>query len=117
MAATRWPTPKFQESLKNCFVKVGICCPHAYDDHQVPLFHAYQLGSRLGKITKPLSKEVKAAEKAAKKKAALPAAGEMVSEAEEEGLLVEEDVDRDFYPIAGLLVRMEIRDADADRLE
>jgi hypothetical protein len=69
-------------------------------------------------MTKPLSKEVKAAEKAAKKKVAPQAAGEMVSETEEEGLLVEEDVDRDFYSIAGLLVRMEIRDdADADRLE
>jgi hypothetical protein len=37
----------FQESLTNCFFKVGIC-PHAYDDYQVSLFRTYQLGSCLG---------------------------------------------------------------------
>jgi hypothetical protein len=35
-----------------------------------------------------------------------------------EELVVEEDIDRDFYSIAGLLIRMEIRDeGDADTFE
>jgi hypothetical protein len=112
-------SPEFQESLAKCFVKVGLC-PHAVDENHVPLFRTYQHGSRLGKMTKPLAKAVKAMEKKAevqaKKKASV---SEVVSEDDhDEELLVEEDIDRDFYSIAGLLVRMEIRDDDdADRLE
>jgi hypothetical protein len=92
---------------------VGLT-PHKTTAEGAKLFTKYQLGTRLGHMTKPLKKAVAAVTVAA---AAAQAVGVTVTQAEQE-LEVEEDTDRDFYSIAGLLMSMELRNEDeADEFE